>query len=103
MARALAAKPDLLLMDEPFGALDPVIRAKAQADLRDIQRRLGTTLILVTHDMEEAVTLGDRIAVMDKGRLVQYAPPSEILTGPRHALRARPDRAGSATLPPCCR
>lgn len=74
VARALAAKPDLLLMDEPFGALDPVIRAKAQADLRDIQRRLGTTLILVTHDMEEAVTLGDRIAVMDKGRLVQYAP-----------------------------
>ncbi|TJZ92530.1 ABC transporter ATP-binding protein [Paracoccus gahaiensis] len=82
VARALAAKPDLLLMDEPFGALDPVIRAKAQADLRDIQRRLGTTLILVTHDMEEAVTLGDRIAVMDKGRLVQYAPPSEILTAP---------------------
>lgn len=82
VARALAAKPDLLLMDEPFGALDPVIRAKAQADLRDIQARLGTTLILVTHDMEEAVTLGDRIAVMDKGRLVQYAPPSEILTAP---------------------
>ncbi|QBX33455.1 ABC transporter ATP-binding protein [Paracoccus liaowanqingii] len=82
VARALAAKPDLLLMDEPFGALDPVIRAKAQADLRDIQRRLGTTLILVTHDMEEAVSLGDRIAVMDKGRLVQYAPPSEILTAP---------------------
>ncbi|WP_408592819.1 ABC transporter ATP-binding protein [Paracoccus marcusii] len=82
VARALAAKPDLLLMDEPFGALDPVIRAKAQADLRDIQRRLGTTLILVTHDMEEAVTLGDRIAVMDKGRLVQYAPPTEILTAP---------------------
>ncbi|MFN4060015.1 MAG: ABC transporter ATP-binding protein [Paracoccus hibiscisoli] len=82
VARALAAKPDLLLMDEPFGALDPVIRAKAQTDLRDIQRRLGTTLILVTHDMEEAVTLGDRIAVMDKGRLVQYAPPTEILTAP---------------------
>ena len=82
VARALAAKPDLLLMDEPFGALDPVIRAKAQDDLRHIQRQLGTTLILVTHDMEEAVTLGDRIAVMDKGRLVQYGPPSEILTAP---------------------
>lgn len=82
VARALAARPDLLLMDEPFGALDPVIRAKAQQDLRDIQRRLGTTLIIVTHDMEEAVTLGDRIAVMDKGELLQYGPPSEILTTP---------------------
>lgn len=82
VARALAAKPDLLLMDEPFGALDPVIRAKAQHDLRDIQRHLGTTLILVTHDMEEAVTLGDRIAVMDQGKLLQYGPPAEILTNP---------------------
>lgn len=82
VARALAARPDLLLMDEPFGALDPVIRAKAQQDLRDIQRQLGTTLIIVTHDMEEAVTLGDRIAVMDKGELLQYGPPSEILTTP---------------------
>lgn len=82
VARALAAKPDLLLMDEPFGALDPLIRAKAQADLKDIQRRLGTTLILVTHDMTEAVDLGDRIAVMDGGRLLQYAPPAHILTDP---------------------
>lgn len=86
VARALAAKPELLLMDEPFGALDPVIRAKAQHDLRDIQRQLGTTLILVTHDMEEAVTLGDRIAVMDKGELLQYGPPSEILTTPATAF-----------------
>lgn len=86
VARALAAKPELLLMDEPFGALDPVIRAKAQRDLRDIQRQLGTTLILVTHDMEEAVTLGDRIAVMDKGELLQYGPPSEILTTPATAF-----------------
>ncbi|MDN5568836.1 MAG: ABC transporter ATP-binding protein, partial [Paracoccus sp. (in: a-proteobacteria)] len=82
VARALAAKPDLLLMDEPFGALDPVIRAKAQADLRQIQRQLGTTLILVTHDMEEAILLGDRIAVMDQGKLVQYAPPADILKAP---------------------
>ncbi|SDD33157.1 osmoprotectant transport system ATP-binding protein [Paracoccus isoporae] len=82
VARALAARPELLLMDEPFGALDPVIRAKAQQDLRDIQRRLGTTLVIVTHDMEEAVALGDRIAVMDKGELLQYGPPSEVLTQP---------------------
>ncbi|WP_374301787.1 ABC transporter ATP-binding protein [Paracoccus sp. (in: a-proteobacteria)] len=82
VARALAAKPDLLLMDEPFGALDPLIRAKAQADLKEIQRRLGTTLILVTHDMAEAVALGDRIAVMDKGRLLQDDTPATILTDP---------------------
>ncbi|WP_111558106.1 ABC transporter ATP-binding protein [Paracoccus sediminilitoris] len=82
VARALAAKPDLLLMDEPFGALDPVIRAKAQADLRQIQRQLGTTLVLVTHDMAEAILLGDRIAVMDRGKLVQYAPPADILRAP---------------------
>ncbi|MFD2172681.1 ABC transporter ATP-binding protein [Rhodobacter lacus] len=82
VARALAARPELLLMDEPFGALDPVIRARAQTDLRAIQRQLGTTLVIVTHDMEEAITLGDRIAVMDKGRLLQYAPPAEILTAP---------------------
>ncbi|MFD1796563.1 ABC transporter ATP-binding protein [Paracoccus aurantiacus] len=82
VARALAARPELLLMDEPFGALDPVIRAKAQEDLRALQRQLGTTLVIVTHDMEEAVALGDRIAVMDKGRLLQYGPPDEILTAP---------------------
>ena len=82
VARALAAKPDLLLMDEPFGALDPLIRAKAQDDLRQIQRQLGTTLILVTHDMTEAVDLGDRIAVMDGGKLLQYDPPARILTDP---------------------
>ena len=82
VARALAARPDLLLMDEPFGALDPLIRAKAQADLRDIQRRLGTTLILVTHDMAEALALGDRIAVMDKGRLLQHDTPARILSDP---------------------
>lgn len=82
VARALAARPELLLMDEPFGALDPVIRAKAQADLRALQRQLGTTLIIVTHDMDEAIMLGDRIAVMDKGALLQYAAPDRILRAP---------------------
>ncbi|WP_378947196.1 ABC transporter ATP-binding protein [Paracoccus sp. R86501] len=82
VARALAARPEVLLMDEPFGALDPVIRAKAQADLRQIQRQLGTTLVLVTHDMTEAILLGDQIAVMDQGRLLQYAPPADILRSP---------------------
>jgi osmoprotectant transport system ATP-binding protein len=82
VARALAAKPALLLMDEPFGALDPVIRSKAQDDLIAIQRRLGTTIVLVTHDMNEAFQLGDRIAVMDRARLLQYATPAELLTHP---------------------
>ncbi|MBB2972411.1 ABC transporter ATP-binding protein [Mesorhizobium sp. RMAD-H1] len=82
VARALAAEPNVLLMDEPFGALDPVIRAKAQEDLLAIQKRFGTTIILVTHDMEEAIHLGNRIAVMDEGRLIQYATPAEILAKP---------------------
>ena len=82
VARALAAEPKLLLMDEPFGALDPLVRAKAQDDLKAIQRQLSTTIIFVTHDMEEAIRLGDRIAVMDGGKLLQYAPPAEILVHP---------------------
>ncbi|SFZ86033.1 osmoprotectant transport system ATP-binding protein [Devosia enhydra] len=82
VARALAAEPEILLMDEPFGALDPVIRSKAQADLLAIQRRFGTTIMLVTHDMTEAMALGTRIAVMDAGKLLQYAPPAEIISRP---------------------
>jgi len=82
VARALASRPDLLLMDEPFGALDPIIRARAQDDLRRIQRQLGSTIMLVTHDMEEAMRLGDRVAVMDAGRLVQHATPAEIIAQP---------------------
>lgn len=82
VARALAAEPNVLLMDEPFGALDPIIRSKAQEDLLAIQRRFGTTIILVTHDMEEAIHLGGRIAVMDGGRLLQYAAPANILAHP---------------------
>ncbi len=82
VARALAAEPNILLMDEPYGALDPVIRAKAQEDLLAIQRRFGTTIVLVTHDMEEAIHLGDTIAVMDKGKLLQCAKPAEIIANP---------------------
>src|SRR5690606_1872961 len=82
VARALAAEPNILLMDEPFGALDPIIRAKARDDLLAIPRRFGTTIVLVTHDMEEAILLGDRIAVMDEGRMVQYGRPEELLARP---------------------
>ena len=69
-------------MDEPFGALDPIVRLKAQDDLKAIQKRLGTTILLVTHDMEEAISLGDSIAVMDDGKLLQYGTPAEILAHP---------------------
>lgn len=82
VARALAAEPNILLMDEPYGALDPVIRAKAQEDLLTIQKRFGTTIVLVTHDMEEAIHLGDRIAVMDGGKLLQCASPAQIIANP---------------------
>ncbi|RQS65047.1 ABC transporter ATP-binding protein [Burkholderia sp. Bp8963] len=82
VARALAAEPAMLLMDEPFGALDPIIRGKAQDELLALQRRLGITVVLVTHDIEEALKLGDTIAVMDGGRLLQVAPPAEILGQP---------------------
>jgi len=96
VARALAAEPAILLMDEPFGALDPIIRAKAQDDLLALQRRLGITIVLVTHDMEEALHLGHKIAVMDGGRLLQYASPQEILLRPAPGFVERliggPDR-----------
>ncbi|MER2535909.1 MAG: ABC transporter ATP-binding protein [Rhizobiaceae bacterium] len=82
VARALAAGPDLLLMDEPFAALDPIIRGKARADLKAIQRRLGTTIVLVTHDIAEAIELGDRIAVMDAGAVLQFATPEDMIVSP---------------------
>lgn len=82
VARALAAEPNVLLMDEPFGALDPIIRAKAQDDLLAIQKHFGTTIILVTHDMNEAFHLADKIAVMNGGRLLQFGPPDELVRRP---------------------
>ncbi|HEX8758341.1 MAG TPA: ABC transporter ATP-binding protein [Steroidobacteraceae bacterium] len=89
VARALAAEPEVLLMDEPFGALDPIIREKAQDDLLDIQRRFGTTIVLVTHDIDEAFRLGDRVAVMSEGRLIQYDRPEVLVTSPADPLVAR--------------
>ena len=89
VARALAAEPEVLLMDEPFGALDPIIRTKAQDDLLDIQHHFGTTIVLVTHDIDEAFRLGDRVAVMSEGRVLQYGRPAELLTQPSDPLVAR--------------
>jgi len=81
IARALAIGPELLLMDEPFGALDPVTRDAIGKTVRDLHDRLGLTTILVTHDMAEALLLADRVLVMAKGRLVGDATPAEMLAG----------------------
>ena len=89
VARALAVEPALLLMDEPFGALDPIIRAKAQEDLLEVRRRFGTTIVLVTHDMDEAFRLGDRVAVMSEGRVLQYDRPAVLLTQPADPFVSR--------------
>jgi osmoprotectant transport system ATP-binding protein len=82
IARALAADQDILLMDEPFGALDPITREALQGEIAEIQRASRKTVVFVTHDMEEALRLASRIAVMDRGRLVQAGTPFELLTAP---------------------
>jgi osmoprotectant transport system ATP-binding protein len=82
VARALAAEPRLMLLDEPFGALDPLTRDRIQQSFRRIREALHLTAIFVTHDMGEALVLGDRIAVMDAGRLLQVGTPHELLTSP---------------------
>jgi osmoprotectant transport system ATP-binding protein len=82
VARALAADPAVLLMDEPFGALDPLSRQRLQVEFRKLQRDLGTTVVFVTHDVEEAVILGDRIALMENGRLVQFGTPEALWLAP---------------------
>jgi osmoprotectant transport system ATP-binding protein len=82
VARALAADPDLILMDEPFGALDPITRRELQDEFRNLQRRLGTTVVFVTHDIREACRVADRLALMDRGRLVQHGTAGELLEHP---------------------
>ena len=82
VARALASDPDLILMDEPFGALDPVTRREIQDEFRALQRSLGQTVILVTHDLREACRMADRLALVAHGRLVQYGPPADFLDRP---------------------
>src|SRR6201986_2759665 len=82
LARALAAQPKIMLMDEPFGALDPVTRDDLSAEYRDIHNRLGLTTVLVTHDMTEAFLLADTVAVMREGRIVQQGKPKDLLDAP---------------------
>ncbi len=83
VARALAADPPILLMDEPYSAVDPIVRARLQDELLDLQRRVQKTIVLVTHDVDEALKLGDRVVILNVGgRLEQAAPPAEILAQP---------------------
>ncbi len=83
MARALAVEPEVLLLDEPMSALDVKLRREMQQEIKELQRRVGITFVCVTHDQEEALTLSDRIAVMDRGRIVQLGTPRELYDRPR--------------------
>ena len=109
LARALTAGTDILLMDEAFSALDPLIRREMQEQLVELQQELGRTIIFITHDLNEAMFLGDRIAVMRDGRIVQNGTPEEILTDPANDYvsqfvqdvdRARVLTAGAVMEPP---
>ena len=83
VARALAADPPILLMDEPYSAIDPIVRARLQDELLRLQERLAKTIVLVTHDIDEAIKLADRVAVFNVGGVLeQYAPPAELLSRP---------------------
>jgi len=82
LARALAAEPEILLMDEPFGAIDPINRLKLQDSFLEIQEEIKKTIVFVTHDINEAIKLGDKIAIIDKGNLIQYGNVSQILSNP---------------------
>jgi glycine betaine/proline transport system ATP-binding protein len=109
LARALCNDPEVLLMDEPFSALDPLIRREMQHELIDLQGRLNKTIIFITHDLDEALRLGDRIAILKDGRLVQVGTPEEILENPaddyvkdftRDVNRSRVLTASSAMIEP---
>ncbi|GAA2906468.1 ABC transporter ATP-binding protein [Enterococcus pseudoavium] len=102
VVRALAADQDIILMDEPFGALDPITRDSLQDLVKDLQERLGKTIIFVTHDMDEALKLANRIAIMDNGKVIQFDTPENILQDPANdfveellgedrLLQAKPD------------
>ena len=103
VVRALAADQDIILMDEPFGALDPITRDSLQDLVKDLQERLGKTIVFVTHDMDEALKLANRIAIMSEGRVVQFDTPENILRNPANKfveeligedrlLQAKPDK-----------
>jgi putrescine transport system ATP-binding protein len=96
LARSVAKRPKVLLLDEPLGALDKKLREQTQFELTDLQQQLGLTFVVVTHDQEEAMTMADRIAIMDKGEVMQVATPAEIYEAP--ASRFVADFVGSVNL-----
>ncbi len=83
LARSLVLEPDILLLDEPLSALDPNLRKQVRAELKSLQRRVGITFLFVTHDQEEALSMSDRMAVMNRGRLEQVGTPEDIYLRPR--------------------
>jgi osmoprotectant transport system ATP-binding protein len=90
VARALAVDPPVMLMDEPFGAVDPIVRARLQDQFLEIQRGLRKTIVFVTHDIDEAIKMADRIAIMNIGGVIeQYAPPEELLRAPANEFVER--------------
>ncbi|UPY38782.1 ABC transporter ATP-binding protein [Sediminicoccus sp. KRV36] len=89
LARAVVAQPSVVLMDEPLGALDKNLRFHMQIEIKEIQRRLGMTVVYVTHDQEEALTMSDRIAIMDGGRVIQQGPPRQVYENPESAFVGR--------------
>jgi osmoprotectant transport system ATP-binding protein len=95
VARALAADPPILLMDEPFGALDPITRAELQREFLALQKRLQKTVVFVTHDLHEALLLGTRIALMEEGRLVTVLTPEEFLHSTQPLAAAYVDAFGT--------
>jgi sulfate transport system ATP-binding protein len=101
LARALAYRPGVLLLDEPFGALDVKIRTQLRQNLKEIQKTLGVTTILVTHDQEEAFELGQRIGVIDRGRLLEVGPPDRLYESPRSLFVATFLGAGTVLVGRC--
>jgi len=101
LARALAAEPPILLMDEPFGALDPITRAELQMEFKKLQEQLGKTVIFVTHDVSEALLLGSRIALLEAGHLLGIYTPQEFLGSQESSVKAYVDvfRAGQRLFP----
>jgi osmoprotectant transport system ATP-binding protein len=105
LARALAADPKVLLMDEPFGALDPLTRAEMQTMLRDLLRRVGKTVLLVTHDLDEALYLAQRVVFLDAGNVVADLPAEEVLRSQNPHVRGYIEavhRAAPAGRDPAC-
>ncbi len=108
LARALCAGTDIILMDEPFSALDPLIRSQLQGELLALQAGSGTTIVFITHDLDEALRIGSRVAILNEGRVVQVGTPAQVVTQPadahvaafvRDVNRARAWRVASVTLP----